>query len=119
MISSCALWGRRADAACEPARRVPLPPSGSIPKSSGRRAISKIAGITPMTTVQTPSAYHAVSHPQAPVIAWATSGIIARPDPCDTWFKARANGLRRINQLLTATDVPNSSGLEKTIRPGT
>ena len=28
-------------------------------------------------------------------------------------------GLRRMNQLLTAVEVPNSSGLENTARPGT
>ena len=27
--------------------------------------------------------------------------------------------LRRMNQLLTAVDVPNSKGLENTARPGT
>ena len=117
LISSVADCGRRPDA---DSRRAELaPPSGSSPKSSGRRAISSIAGITPTASVQMPRVYQAASQPQTPMIACATNGMTARPDPCDIWFSANAKGRRRTNQLLTATDVPNSSGPENAMRPGT
>ena len=120
LISSVVLCGRRPDPPeAEPRRAAPSPPSASNPRSSGRRAISSMAGTTPTATVHAPSAYHATSQPQAPMIACATSGITARPEPCDTWFSASANGRRRTNQLLTATDVPSSSGPENAMRPGT
>ena len=82
------------------ARRAPL--SASRPKSSGRRAISIMAGRTPMASVQTPRAYHAVCQLQAPMMACATRGISASPEPWEMWFTARGEG--------AAADKPVADG---------
>ena len=60
-----------------------VPPSGSSPKSSGRRPISAIVGATPTASVQMPKAYHAVCQLHAPIMACAISGITASPEPCN------------------------------------
>jgi hypothetical protein len=93
--------------------------SGSRLISSGRRAINKTAGIIPVAMVNNPRSVQALRHPQPVINCWATYGIRAKPVPCVTPRSAKAKDRRRMNQLLMAVEVANSSGLAKTIRPGT
>ena len=93
--------------------------SGSNPRSSGRRAMNRIGGITPMTKVNRPIATQAVRQSQPVIMNWAAKGMTASPAPLAPASTASARGRRRINQLLIDVGIPNSMGPEKIIRPGT
>jgi hypothetical protein len=73
----------------------------------------------PELMVNIPMASQAVRQPQPLISTCAINGNIVRPMPWMIPIKANAIGRRRMNQLLTAVDVPNSNGLENTARPGT
>ena len=87
--------------------------------SSGLRTINNRAGSIPIINVYTPKLAQAVLQPQFPMRNWADNGIRARPVPCPMLSIFKASGLRLINQLLIASDVPNSRGLANTVRAGT
>jgi hypothetical protein len=73
----------------------------------------------PMAIVYNPRKVQVLRHPQAMINCWATSGMAAKPVPCVTPRSASAKERRRMNQLLMAVEVASSSGLAKTMRPGT
>ena len=73
----------------------------------------------PELMVNMPRASQAVRQPHPLIRTWAIKGNMVRPMPWMIPMRANAIGLRRMNQLLTAVDVPSSNGLENTARPGT
>ena len=85
--------------------------------SSGRRRISSRAGRTATPRVYRPRDIHATRQSQATMIRCATKGIRANPVPWEPFSRPRAAGRRRMNQLLTAVEVPSSRGLAKDILP--